>query len=100
MPRIAESAESTEFLADAACQGSDTAVFFPVSDTFAGEAKAICETCPVRAECLEYAIGTRQPDGVWGGLTAVERHRVIRRRQKVAREGREETEAREETSAA
>ena len=57
-----------------------------MSDTFAGEAKAICATCPVAEACLEYAIATRQGDGVWGGLTAVERHRLIRRRQKMARE--------------
>ena len=89
MSRIPETTESTDFFADAACQGADTSVFFPVSDTFAGEAKAICATCPVAEACLEYAISTRQGDGVWGGLTAVERHRLLRRRQKVAREERQ-----------
>ena len=63
-------------------------MFFPVSDTFAGDAKAICATCPVAEQCLEYAIETHQSDGVWGGLTAVERHRLVRRRQKAARESR------------
>ena len=86
MSRNPETSESTDFFADAACQGADTTVFFPVSDTFAGEAKAICAMCPVAQACLEYAIATRQSDGVWGGLTAVERHRLLRRRQKVARE--------------
>ena len=99
MSRNLEISESTDFFADAACEGADTAVFFPVSDTFAGEAKSICAACPVADVCLEYAITTRQADGVWGGLTAVERHRVLRRRQKLAREeaAREE---RRETSAA
>ena len=69
MSRETQITESTDFFADAACQGADTSVFFPVSDTFAGEAKAICATCPVAEACLEYAIATRQPDGVWGGLT-------------------------------
>jgi len=69
-------------------------VFFPVSDTFAGEAKEICATCPVADACLEYAIATRQPDGVWGGMTAVERQRLVRRRQKTAREqGRQSSAA-------
>ena len=90
-------APDTEFFADAACQGADTAVFFPVSDTFAEEAKAICATCPVAEQCLEYAISTHQSDGVWGGLTALERHRLVRRRQRVARE---EREARDRESAA
>jgi len=83
----------TDFFAVAACNGTDTSVFFPVSDTFAGEAKAICAACPVADQCLEYAVQTHQPDGVWGGLTAAERHRLIRRRQKVAREQRDRSTA-------
>jgi len=82
-----------EFFADALCKSVDTSVFFPVSDTFAGEAKAVCAACPVSEACLEYAIATRQPDGVWGGLTSVERHRLVRRRQKTAREQREGSSA-------
>jgi WhiB family redox-sensing transcriptional regulator len=82
-----------DFLVDAACKGTDTAVFFPVSETFAGEAKTICAACPVAEQCLEYAIETHQPDGVWGGLTAVERHRLVRRRQKTAREQRDRSTA-------
>jgi len=78
--------DATDFFADASCNGADTSVFFPVSDSFAGEAKAICAECPVAEACLEYAISTRQSDGVWGGLTGIERHRLVRRRQKMARE--------------
>jgi WhiB family redox-sensing transcriptional regulator len=37
-------------------------------------AKAVCsDECPVKAACLAYAVETRQPWGVWGGKTAVER---------------------------
>jgi WhiB family transcriptional regulator, redox-sensing transcriptional regulator len=86
MSREPQTSESTEFFGEAACEGADSSVFFPVSDTFAGEAKAICATCPVAEQCLEYAIATRQSDGVWGGMTAIERHRLLRRRQKIARE--------------
>ena len=64
---------------------ADTDVFFPVSESQAGAAKEICAECPVREACLEYALEARPPDGVWGGLTPVERHRLIRRRQKAAR---------------
>lgn len=32
-------------------------------------AMAICEQCPVRAECLMYAYKTDQRHGIWGGLT-------------------------------
>jgi WhiB family redox-sensing transcriptional regulator len=86
--KAAGPAPETDFFADAACRGADTSVFFPVSDSFADEAKAICATCPVSEQCLEYAVETHQPDGVWGGLTPIERHRLVRRRQRVAREER------------
>ncbi len=83
----------TEFFADAACRGACTAVFFPVSDAQADDAKAVCAECPVAEQCLEYAIATHQPDGVWGGLTAIERHRLVRRRQKLARDARQRSNA-------
>lgn len=37
------------------------------------EAKTICATCPVKEQCLEFAIKNDERDGVWGGLTAKER---------------------------
>ena len=74
-----------EWRDDAACRGLDTNVFFPATDEEAAEAKAICATCPVREECLEFALLTRQDDGVWGGLTETERRRLRRRRREAAR---------------
>lgn len=70
---------------DAACRDLDTAMFFPDTDKEAGAAQAVCATCPVRVACLEFALVTRQDDGVWGGLTENERRRVRRRRQVAAR---------------
>lgn len=69
----------------AACTGLDTEIFFPASDTDAGPAKAVCATCPVRDQCLEWSLATRQEDGVWGGLTDNERRRLRRRRRDAAR---------------
>lgn len=37
------------------------------------KAKLLCAACPVRAECLDYALATHQKYGVWGGLTVKER---------------------------
>ncbi|HUP70034.1 MAG TPA: WhiB family transcriptional regulator [Acidimicrobiales bacterium] len=67
-----------------ACRGTDPDVFYPVSDEEAEPAKAICATCPVREPCLEYALSTRERDGVWGGATERERRRMIRQRRKTA----------------
>jgi WhiB family redox-sensing transcriptional regulator len=32
------------------------------------DAKVICDTCNYRRECLEFALTTKQSDGVWGGI--------------------------------
>ena len=82
-----------DFFDDAACKGADTSVFFPVSESGGAEARAICAECPVAEQCLEYAIQTHQPDGIWGGLNGIERHRLVRRRQKIAREQRDRSTA-------
>jgi len=63
----------------AACRDLDTSLFFPDSEAEADAAKAVCALCPVRQECLEFALATRQNDGIWGGLTETERRRVRRR---------------------
>jgi WhiB family redox-sensing transcriptional regulator len=70
---------------DAACRGADLDLFFPVSDDDAGPAKSICATCPVRDDCLEWSLATRQEDGIFGGLTPTERRRLRRRRRTAAR---------------
>ncbi|MFI8266495.1 MULTISPECIES: WhiB family transcriptional regulator [unclassified Streptomyces] len=36
-------------------------------------AKRVCAVCPVREACLDHALRTREPFGVWGGLTEEER---------------------------
>ena len=42
-------------------------------------AKAVCARCPVAADCREWAIRTRQTNGVWGGLDEVELRKLRRR---------------------
>ena len=72
--------------ARAACRDIDTSWFFPDSEVNAdvAPALAVCASCPVREECLEFALTTRQDDGVWGGTTEAERKRIRRRRSKPA----------------
>jgi WhiB family transcriptional regulator, redox-sensing transcriptional regulator len=70
---------------EAACRDLDTAIFFPETDEEYAAALAVCATCPVRESCLEFALVTRQDDGVWGGMTENERKRLRRRRQEAAR---------------
>lgn len=67
-----------------ACRGLDPDVFYPASEEESGDAKAICGTCTVRDQCLEFALVTREADGVWGGATEKERRRILRQRRKSA----------------
>jgi WhiB family redox-sensing transcriptional regulator len=77
---------SWEWQEDAACRGTDVSTFYH-PDNERGisrarrelRAKAICAGCPVRAICLNWALGTREPYGVWGGLSVEEREqRIVR----------------------
>lgn len=67
----------------AACRNSDPDLFFPVGTTGPSldeieAAKALCQGCPVREDCLQFAIETNQESGVWGGTSEVERRRLRR----------------------
>lgn len=68
----------------AACHDLDTDLFFPVGEGAEAQAqidaaKMVCASCPVREDCLTFALATRQEAGVWGGLTEDERRRHRRR---------------------
>lgn len=63
-----------------ACRYASTDLFYPASDTDAGPAKAVCDTCRVQPQCLEYALAVREPEGIWGGYTFAERRSILRRR--------------------
>jgi WhiB family redox-sensing transcriptional regulator len=62
------------------CNGLDTEVFFlpegirgPRKRAREAAAKAICAECPVMTQCLNWALATGEPYGVWGGTTPEER---------------------------
>lgn len=76
--------KSQAWRTQARCRGIDPEVFYPVAEDEADEAKAICADCSIRVACLEYALASRERDGVWGGATEKERRRIIRQRRKTA----------------
>jgi len=59
-----------------ACVGRPSAIFFPRRGENASRAKAVCAGCPVRDECLEYALANGERFGVWGGKSERERRRI------------------------
>ncbi len=67
------------------CVGVDPDLFFPERGESVAEAKAVCATCVVRAECLAFALEHNERFGIWGGLSARER-RAIRRARRQARQ--------------
>lgn len=69
----------------ASCAGLESSIFYPPTDEESGHAKAVCAECPVRQDCLEFAITVREKEGVWGGATAAERQRLVRRRRRERR---------------
>jgi WhiB family redox-sensing transcriptional regulator len=80
-------AAAAQWQEQAACRDVPVAVFFP--DHGSGhdgrEAKQLCLTCPVRSECLDFAIDTRQVYGIWGGLNTNERRLIRNRRRQRAK---------------
>jgi len=74
---------SVDFTGDwedrAACRAADADLFFAPGGTQEYRAKAVCRDCPVRFECLAYALRYRVEHGVWGGLTDRERRKVLNR---------------------
>jgi WhiB family redox-sensing transcriptional regulator len=71
------------------CAGLDPDLFFPERGQSCAEAKAICVSCAVRSECLEYALAKPEKFGIWGGLSERERRRIRRRRRLAAQAARE-----------
>ncbi len=68
----------------AECRGLGSEVFFHPSDERGPartrreeQAKDICGRCPVLERCRQHALDTREPYGVWGGLTEGERRILL-----------------------
>jgi len=67
------------------CRGADADLFFPERGASTRKAKAICNACQVKAECLEFAIQQSEKFGIWGGLSERERRRIRKERAIAAR---------------
>jgi WhiB family transcriptional regulator, redox-sensing transcriptional regulator len=64
----------------ARCRDLPPAVFFPSDGAGVDVARRYCAECPVKVQCLEYALEHRIDHGVWGGASERERHRIARNR--------------------
>lgn len=62
----------------AACLHADVDLFFPTKGGSPDAAKRVCARCPVRLQCINYALADESLVGVWGGLTDRERREIRR----------------------
>lgn len=82
VPGVRQGSEDETVLAwqaDALCAQTDPEAFFPEKGGSTREAKRICESCEVTAECLEYALQNDERFGIWGGLSERERRKLRKR---------------------
>ncbi|MGI8794920.1 MAG: WhiB family transcriptional regulator [Acidimicrobiales bacterium] len=71
---------NANWMDDGMCRDLDPAIFFPSDGVGVEIARTICGECPVRDECLEFALRNRIDHGVWGGASERQRRRVLRSR--------------------
>ena len=70
------------FMRLAACKGMGFDNFFPDKggNVQFDAAQQVCNACPVRKRCLEYALNNEIEHGVWGGTSPTKRMRLLRER--------------------
>ncbi len=71
------------WMATASCRGVDPDVFFPSDGVGVETASKICAECPVKQQCLEFALAQHIDHGVWGGTSERERRRITRERSQI-----------------
>ena len=62
---------------DIACKDVDTNLFFSELKSKIEKAKTICNSCPVKSECLEFALNDGIEFGIFGGATPHERKQLV-----------------------
>jgi WhiB family transcriptional regulator, redox-sensing transcriptional regulator len=85
----------------AACLEEDPGLFFPIGNTGPAllqieKARTVCHRCEVAQTCLNWAVESRQQDGVWGGQSDDER-RALKRRNAWARRAQPRVDRRSPT---
>lgn len=62
----------------AICKDSDPDAWYPTESSGYPDAERLCDPCPVKAECLQYALENDEQEGVWGGLRPRRRNKLRR----------------------
>ena len=77
-------ADDWDWQLSAVCRGMDVDAFYhPAGERLdektarINQAKQICRRCPVISQCATWALRTREPYGVWGGMSETERAEIL-----------------------
>lgn len=76
---VADDGNPLGWQSDSLCAQTDPEAFFPEKGGSTRDAKKICSSCEVRAQCLEYALHNDERFGIWGGLSERERRKLRKR---------------------
>ena len=75
--------ENWEWQLDGACRDADPTTFFHTENERGARrrrreanAKAVCAQCPVLQQCRSFALESREPFGIWGGLGEGDREAI------------------------
>lgn len=89
--RLHKKAPDWRWQDNAACRGLDLMLFFGPDGERQAEreyreyvAKEVCAGCPVRRDCLDYAVERPEAYGTWGNLGEEERKAERRKRMRRA----------------
>ena len=84
--RIPDPERDTSWMAVGLCREKSSSLFFPNDSSGVAAARRVCGVCPVKAECLAYALHHRIAHGVWGGTSERQRVRILRSNNNTVRE--------------
>lgn len=68
LKRLCDAGPTLDFAKLGACRGMDSRIFYPERGTDQGSVAALCENCPVRLDCLAWAV-CHEKCGTWGGAS-------------------------------
>ena len=72
--------QPVDWQTNARCTEVDPEIFFPERGGSSKNARAVCEKCAVKVDCLEYALNNKEQFGIWGGTSERERRKIRRER--------------------
>jgi hypothetical protein len=78
--KLIHSADEIQWQTHANCHGRPDVEFFPPPNAgISAEVRRVCGSCPVRRDCLNFALKYGEWHGIWGGLTEKERRELAKK---------------------